>query len=125
MAKKKKQYRHNAKPDIIASHGESKIAIWLLADGDSVSVRSSTNYDHRSTGPGMFIEETSPNGTRKSECYLNDTDTNLWLSRLITAGLQWYAGADWASRDVMDAQVDAGLEAEGERQPIENLANSI
>lgn len=89
MAAKKRKSVINGRPCILVKTGETEQRIWILLEGDSVSMNTSTNYDHRSEGPGMFMESQSTCGTNWIEGYSDDSQIWDWINGMVNLGMRY------------------------------------
>ena len=80
---------HNGAPAVVAKCHDTIHRIWVLRKGDTVSMNSSGNYDHKSIGPGLFMESETNDGTNYVEGYLDDSSTWDWIHQMVSLGLRY------------------------------------
>lgn len=76
------------KPSMILRHQDGKTTkVYVLDEGDSMPMNSSTNYDHHYQGAGIITVTEHRGRTYQSEYHVNDPNFWKWINSLANAGI--------------------------------------
>ena len=78
------------KPLAILQHSKTvKTEIYVLDEGDLMSMNSSTNYDHKYKGPSIITKDSNSKNEYKNEYYVNDPHIWYWIESLMRLGIKY------------------------------------
>lgn len=88
--------------------------VFLLDEGESLPMNSSTNYDHHYFGSGMIIINHTKMNTVRNESWANDFEAWDMFDWLINLGCEKLEGM---TQEEVDNHKEAFIEKRNQRQP--------
>lgn len=80
---------HEPKPMVVIDFKNNrKLKIFILDEGDSFAMNTSTNYDHRYKGPSLIFANTG-RGFQSSEHYVNNFEEWHYIDKMMQLGRKY------------------------------------